>query len=193
VGPPPIYNDFAEAGVWWAQWNSAENVFFTRLHVRYSNAKFPSDLQFQVTPNNEHFQARYILTHPAPGPFTCDEGQSYLENLRNRRKMEVDELYALAGFIPNKKSNSYINEFVTHMNVKPTESDDRGENTLDQFNYDEINETSFEVDLAYLNSERDSSIPASSEKNTPWDVPVFIGSMLGFVFLLQRFNFSKKQ
>lgn len=188
VGPPPIYNDFAEAGVWWAQWNSNENVFFTRLHVRYSNSKFPSDLQFQVTPNNEHFQARYILTHPAPGPFTCDEGQAYLESLRNRRKLEVDEMYALGGFMPNSKSDQYINEFVPYMNNKPSESKDRGSNEFEPFNYNEISPESFAVDMAYVNGEKDNSNESPFKKETPWDVPVFVGSMLAFVFFIQRFN-----
>ena len=35
----------------WADWNGGNNVFFTRLHVRYARDKFPQDLQFQVTPN----------------------------------------------------------------------------------------------------------------------------------------------
>lgn len=188
VGPPPIYNDFAEAGVWWAQWNSNENVFFTRLHVRYSNSKFPSDLQFQVTPNNEHFQARYILTHPAPGPFTCDEGQAYLESLRNRRKLEVDEMYALGGFLPNSKSEQYINEFVPYMNNKPSESKDRGENEFKPFNYREISPSSFEVDMAYVNGEKDNPIERPTEREVPWDVPVFVGSILALVFFIQRFK-----
>ena len=65
VGPAPIYQDLATAGVDWGM--RGENVFFTRMHVRYSRDKFPSDLQFQVTPNQAHYQARYVLTHSASG------------------------------------------------------------------------------------------------------------------------------
>ncbi|MFN8698610.1 MAG: DUF2330 domain-containing protein [Flavobacteriales bacterium] len=98
VGPPPIYQDFADAGVWWASnWNSPDNVFFTRLHVRYSRDKFPADLQFQVTPNNENYQARYVLNNPANGPFDCREAQAYLETLRDRRTVEMEEYTALTG------------------------------------------------------------------------------------------------
>ncbi|MBL7943919.1 MAG: DUF2330 domain-containing protein, partial [Flavobacteriales bacterium] len=60
VGPPPINMDFVDAGIPWLDGASPLNsVFFTRLHVRYSRTKFPSDLQFQVTPNTENFQCRY--------------------------------------------------------------------------------------------------------------------------------------
>lgn len=111
VGPPPIYQDFAQAGVSWAS-NPRDNsnVFFTRLHVRYSRDKFPQDLFFQVTPNMERFQCRYILTHPAQGELTCDAGQNYLRDLEQRRKREIDELSALTGW-DGKYSDNYIKEY----------------------------------------------------------------------------------
>ncbi|MCB0763254.1 MAG: DUF2330 domain-containing protein, partial [Flavobacteriales bacterium] len=43
VGPPPMTNELAEAGVDWAQ-NGGGQVFFTRMHVRYGRDKFPQDL-----------------------------------------------------------------------------------------------------------------------------------------------------
>ena len=111
VSPPPIFDDFREAGVTWARdMSAASNTFFTRLHVRYSRDKFPEDLLFQNTPNSEHYQCRYVLTHPAQGDFTCDEGQKYLIQLEKRRKKEVDELAALTGWNSQKGIN-YITEF----------------------------------------------------------------------------------
>lgn len=111
VSPPPVFNDFTEAGVNWVTGlNQQSQVFFTRLHVRYSRAKFPQDLQFQITPNRENFQARYILNHPATGDLTCDAGENYLENLESRRKVEVDELAALAGWT-NPNYRDYITEY----------------------------------------------------------------------------------
>ncbi|MCB0794762.1 MAG: DUF2330 domain-containing protein [Flavobacteriales bacterium] len=99
VGPPPMPQEFVDAGVDWAgNWNGGGQVFFTRLHVRYSREKFPQDLFFQVTPNTEHYQARYVLTHPAQGDLSCEAGQDYLEELYYRRAMELDELHALAGW-----------------------------------------------------------------------------------------------
>jgi len=111
VSPPPIFDDFREAGVTWAKDMSASsNTFFTRLHVRYSRDKFPEDLLFQNTPNSEQYQCRYVLTHPAQGDFTCDEGQKYLIGLEKRRKKEVDELAALTGWNSQKGIN-YVTEF----------------------------------------------------------------------------------
>ena len=99
VGPPPMPNEFTAAGVdWCTPQQGAGQVFFTRLHVRYGREKFPQDLFFQVTPNTEQFQARYILTHPPTGDLTCNDGQDYLENLFYKRTREMDELYALTGW-----------------------------------------------------------------------------------------------
>lgn len=117
VGPPPINQDFVTAGVNWMN-SPNPTVYFTRLHVRYSRSKFPSDLQFQVTPNTENFQCRYILTHPASGDLSCDEGQAYLNDLYNRRKREIDEIYALAGWGFDSKAAAYLNEFSGQMNTK---------------------------------------------------------------------------
>lgn len=111
VSPPPVFNDFAEAGVDWVTgMNQESQVFFTRLHVRYERDRFPQDLQFQETSNREHFQARYVIHHPAEGNLSCSEGLKYLETLENRRRLEVMELKALAGWTnPNYKD--YITEF----------------------------------------------------------------------------------
>jgi len=100
VGPPPMYQEFVDAGAKWIDPNNAWNssIFFTRLHVRYAREEFPQDLQFQVTPNMEHFQGRYVVTNEATGDMSCDQGQRYLEDLEMRRKREVDELAALTGW-----------------------------------------------------------------------------------------------
>ncbi|MFT7614958.1 MAG: hypothetical protein ACI9J3_003946 [Parvicellaceae bacterium] len=101
TGPPPINQDLVNAGINWDM--NAEQVFFTRLHVRYTKDKFPQDLLFQVTPNKENFQGRYIITNPASGDFNCEEGQNYLSEMVNRRQRELDELQALAGWDPIDK------------------------------------------------------------------------------------------
>ena len=123
VGPPPVNYDFVEAGAdWITQGNFNQTIFFTRLHVRYSRDKFPSDLQFQVTPNNENFQCRYVMTYPASGSdFTCDAGQEYLVDLYNRRKKEVDELAALTGWSSANGSN-YIREYNQHLKPSTREN-----------------------------------------------------------------------
>ncbi|MBX7093950.1 MAG: DUF2330 domain-containing protein [Flavobacteriales bacterium] len=107
VGPPPLTADLGRAGVNWA---NQGNVFFTRLHVRYSRDKFPQDLNFQVTPNTEHFQGRYILTNPAGGDFECEDGQQYLKDLCYKRKHEVEELAVLTGWDVTRYGK-YITEY----------------------------------------------------------------------------------
>jgi hypothetical protein len=112
VGNPPTEQDLIQSGVWWLgnkDWsdysdveneeidNGSKNVHFTRLHFRYNRKSFPQDLMFQVTPNTENYQARYIITHPASGDFNCAAGKKYLQDLRQRRKKELQELTALTG------------------------------------------------------------------------------------------------
>lgn len=110
VGPPPMPREFADAGVDRGGVNGGGGqVFFTRLHVRYGREKFPQDLVFQVTPNTEHFQARYVLTNPATGDLSCASGQDYLEELYYRRHRELEELHALTGWDITKRQ-SYLKE-----------------------------------------------------------------------------------
>jgi len=112
VGNPPTEQDLVQSGVWWLgnkDWNDysdvdeeeydngSRNVHFTRLHFRYNRKSFPQDLTFQVTPNTENYQARYIITHPASGDFNCAAGKKYLLDLKQRRKKELMELTYLTG------------------------------------------------------------------------------------------------
>ena len=112
VGNPPTEQDLVQSGVWWLgnkDWNDysdldneevdngSKNVYFTRLHFRYNRKSFAQDLMFQVTPNTQNYQARYIITHPATGDFNCAAGKKYLQDLRQRRKKELIELTALTG------------------------------------------------------------------------------------------------
>lgn len=112
VGPPPMPREFAQAGADWSQQGAP--TFYTRMHVRYARDRFPQDLVFQVTPNTEHFQARYVLTHPAQGELTCSEGQDYLEGLYYRRHRELEELNALTGWNV-EKHRGYANEVKARM------------------------------------------------------------------------------
>ena len=110
VAVAPSTQDLVQAGVWWVtrDWSDysdvnsdnedySDNVYFTRLHVRYNRNSFPQDLQFQLTPNKENFQARYIITHPATGDFNCDAGKKYLKELKKRRQGELEMLVTLTG------------------------------------------------------------------------------------------------
>ncbi len=112
VATAPSQQDLVQAGVWWLgrDWNDysdvndeeggedySDNVYFTRLHVRYNRNSFPQDLTFQVTPNTENYQARYVIHHPASGDFNCDAGKKYLRELKERRKTEMENLAYLTG------------------------------------------------------------------------------------------------
>ncbi|PWT73440.1 MAG: hypothetical protein C5B59_13350 [Bacteroidetes bacterium] len=113
VAIPPSDRDLQQAGVWWLKtrdWSDysdvqnpsdysdySDNVYFTRLHIRYNREFFPQDLMFAETPNKENYQARYIITHPATGEFNCDAGRKYLNDLRQRRRAELDNLSSLTG------------------------------------------------------------------------------------------------
>jgi hypothetical protein len=100
--PPPIMADLVDAGVNWLQpngWNNYNgNAYFTRLHVTYNRESFPQDLVFQETQNTENFQGRYIITHPAMGPFDCTEGKQYKTQVKQRREKELQQLASLTGW-----------------------------------------------------------------------------------------------
>ena len=120
IATAPSEQDLVQSGVWWLagkDWsdysdvdndepdNGSKNVHFTRVHFRYNRKSFAQDLMFQVTPNTESFQARYIITHPATGDFTCNAGKKYLQNLKQRRKKELVELTVLTGTNINNWQN----------------------------------------------------------------------------------------
>ncbi len=54
----------------------AQNVFVTRLHLRYDNAHFPEDLVFQETGDRTNFQGRYVLRHPWTGEAKCEAAKA---------------------------------------------------------------------------------------------------------------------
>ena len=109
VATAPSAQELVQAGVWWLKrdWTNyddvygdddySDNVYFTRLHVRYNRKSFPQDLVFQVTPNKDNYQARYVVTHPATGDFNCEAGKKYLKELKERRSDELEMLTYLTG------------------------------------------------------------------------------------------------
>jgi hypothetical protein len=109
---PPTQTELKEAGVFW-QNNGDEsinpsvrsrrslpqgNTFITRLHVRYTRAKFPEDLMFQETGNQENFQGRYVMNHPFKGNLSCEAGKKYQQTLRPRLEQEASNLANLTGW-----------------------------------------------------------------------------------------------
>jgi hypothetical protein len=92
----PLSNDeLRKLGVFWL--DTGGNVFLTRLHVRYDREHFPEDLVFQQTGDQEQFQARYVLHHPAKAG-NCDAAAVYRRELRKRQEHEAKNVAELTGW-----------------------------------------------------------------------------------------------
>ncbi len=90
--------ELKKAGIFWLTPNTFNNVFITRLHVRYSRQKFPEDLMFQETSNRQQFQGRYILRHPFTGEMKCEKGKQYQQSLSKRFDQEAQTLARLTAW-----------------------------------------------------------------------------------------------
>jgi hypothetical protein len=90
--------ELKKAGIFWLTPNTFNNVFITRLHVRYSRQKFPEDLMFQETSNRQQFQGRYILRHPFTGEMKCEKGKQYQQSLSKRIDQEAQTLARLTAW-----------------------------------------------------------------------------------------------
>ena len=75
----------------------AQNVFVTRLHVRYDREHFPEDLVFQETGDRQNFQGRYVIRHPWKGEASCDV-TAYYDEVRKRQEREAQQLASLTGW-----------------------------------------------------------------------------------------------
>lgn len=110
---PPTSAELREAGVFWRQQEGfsgqtggitpqpegqVKPVFLTRLHVRYTAATFPEDLQFKVTPNQNTFQGRYILRHAYEGGGSCAALKTYRADLKRRNEAQAQTLANLTGW-----------------------------------------------------------------------------------------------
>jgi hypothetical protein len=76
----------------------AQDVFLSRLHVRYDAEHFPEDLVFQETGDRTNFQGRYVLRHPWRGQATCDAANTYRRQLPARLDEEARNLARLTGW-----------------------------------------------------------------------------------------------
>jgi len=75
-----------------------QQVFLTRLHVRYDNAHFPEDLVFQETADRVNYQGRYVLRHARDGTDNCTAAEQYRASLPRRRELEAQTLSELTGW-----------------------------------------------------------------------------------------------
>ena len=111
--------ELKEAGVFWLDSASrnfrSNNVFITRLHVRYAGDKFPEDLKFQTTGNRQLFQGRYVIRHPFTGEMSCSAANEYKRSVRDRQEKEAQTLASLTGW-----NISDIRDKIEFVESKPT-------------------------------------------------------------------------
>ncbi|PSB03982.1 DUF2330 domain-containing protein [Merismopedia glauca] len=90
--------ELKKAGVFWLKPDASSQVFISRIHVRYTRDKFPEDLMFQETSNQESFQGRYVLRHAYTGETNCSAGREYRRGLKQRFEREAQTLAKLTGW-----------------------------------------------------------------------------------------------
>jgi hypothetical protein len=103
---PLSREELRQLGVFWIPDGSpgqgqAQEVFLTRLHVRYDAAHFPEDLTFQETGDRQNFQARYVLRHPwkeTQEAKSCPATDQYRKDLARRQETEAQALATLTGW-----------------------------------------------------------------------------------------------
>ena len=78
--------------------NNPQEVFVTRLHVRYDARHFPEDLLFQETGDKANFQGRFVIHHPWKGTSECEGMDAYRHQLRERHEKEAETLAELTGW-----------------------------------------------------------------------------------------------
>lgn len=108
----PLSNkELRELGVFWVNDNDTspqqnsrrrpaqgQDVYLSRLHVRYDQHNFPEDLVFQNTGNRENFQGRYIIRHPWQGTEQCRAADQYFSQLTQRQQQRAKNLAQLTGW-----------------------------------------------------------------------------------------------
>ena len=112
--------ELKQAGVFWLdrqnpnnRWGG-NNVFITRLHIRYTRDKFPEDLKFQSTGDRTNFQGRYVIRHPYTGEMTCSAATQYQQRVATRQEQEAQNLANLTGWDIND-----IRDKITFVEAKP--------------------------------------------------------------------------
>lgn len=98
---PLAADQLRELGVFWLEGGAgrpAQDVFVTRLHVRYDADHFPEDLVFHETGDRSNFQGRYVLRHAWNGEASCPQAEAYREALGERREREARTLANLTGW-----------------------------------------------------------------------------------------------
>ena len=107
---PLSTDELRQLGVFWVERNGpqpylapqSQDVFLTRLHLRYDSAHFPEDLVFQQTADRENFQGRFVLRHPWTGKAACEAAERYRQGLPRQYEKQAETLASLTGWDVNK-------------------------------------------------------------------------------------------
>jgi len=99
-------DELSRLGVFWVDGDGrrggskagAQDVFVTRLHVRYDAEHFPEDLVFQETADRTNFQGRYVLRHAWSGSDACAGAAPYFREVVNRHEREAQTLASITGW-----------------------------------------------------------------------------------------------
>ncbi|MEL7060954.1 MAG: DUF2330 domain-containing protein [Acidobacteriota bacterium] len=76
----------------------AQDVFVTRLHLRYTAETFPEDLRFQETGDRTNFQGRYVIQRPWTGSANaCPAARDYFRQLDERQRERARTLARATG------------------------------------------------------------------------------------------------
>jgi Na+-translocating ferredoxin:NAD+ oxidoreductase RnfD subunit len=102
---PLSRTELQDLGVFWLddaprsdRRGAAQDVFVTRLHVRYDAKHFPDDLRFQETADRSNVQGRYVLRQPWQGAGSCEEVMQYRQTVAVRQEREAQTLASLTGW-----------------------------------------------------------------------------------------------
>jgi len=103
---PLTATQLQKLGVYWLDLNqagigrqpAAQDVFVTRLHVRYDGETFPEDLKFIETGDRSNFQGRYVMRHAWKGEANCDAASDYYRMVDDRNVVAGNHLANLTGW-----------------------------------------------------------------------------------------------
>jgi hypothetical protein len=103
---PLSADELRQLGIFWLDRDAgnsgnsggAQNVFLSRLHLRYDAQHFPEDLVFQETADRENYQGRFILRHPWTGADRCEQAKAYRRELPRRFEQQAATLASLTGW-----------------------------------------------------------------------------------------------
>ena len=75
-----------------------QDVFVTRLHLRYDSETFPDDLKFIETGDRSNYQGRYVMRHAWTGEANCFAATDYFKRVNDRNIVAGNQLANLTGW-----------------------------------------------------------------------------------------------